>query len=170
MMTTHSLTASYLRRLEHAARALPRSDREELVAHIRAHLDSGLQPNVTEAEVRNLLDELGPPEDIVAAAGPQSAPTSRGPREVFALVLLVSGFPPVLGWLVGVGLLLWSPLWSTRQKLLGILVWPFGYVGVVGVFGGGVFRAEACGSVADVSGTTSSCATPGLSPWWIVWR
>jgi hypothetical protein len=27
-----------------------------------------------------------------------------------------------------VGLLLWSPLWTVRQKLLGILVWPGGYI------------------------------------------
>jgi hypothetical protein len=128
MTTTHPLAADYVRRLDRAAQVLPRRDREDLLAEIRTHLDSGLPPDATEADVRNLLDELGPPENIVAAAaGPQPATPRRGAREVFALVLLVTGLPPVIGWLAGVGLLLWSPLWTTRQKLLGILVWPGGY-------------------------------------------
>ena len=83
--------------------------------------------------MRNMLDNLGPPGDIVAAAQPDRAPTRRGPREVFGLILLVSGFPPILGWLAGVGLVLWSPLWTACQKLLGILVWPGGLVAAVGV-------------------------------------
>ena len=135
MMTTtaDSLVADYLHQLERAARALPRAQREELLAEIRAHLDSGIGPDASEAEVRNLLDDLGPPADIVAAAAPDREPTRRGAREVFGLVLLVTGFPPILGWLAGVGLVLWSPLWTARQKVLGILVWPGGLVGGIGV-------------------------------------
>jgi hypothetical protein len=128
MTTTHPLAEDYLRRLHHIARVLPRNERAELVAEIRDHLDSGLAPDATEADVRNLLDQLGPPDAVVAAARPERPPTRRGAREVFALILLVTGLPPILGWLAGVGLLLWSPLWSTRQKLLGILVWPGGYM------------------------------------------
>jgi len=119
----HPLAEEYLRRLESAAHTLPAQDRQELLAEIRNHLNSGLPANATEADVCNLLDELGVPEDIAAAAGPAHPTARRGPREVFALVLLVSGFPPILGWLAGAGLMLWSPLWSTRQKLLGIVVW-----------------------------------------------
>jgi hypothetical protein len=135
MMTTtaNSLVADYLHQLERAARALPRAQRDELLAEIRAHLDTGLAPDTSEAEVRNLLDDLGPPADIVAAAAPDRAPTRRGAREVFGLILLVTGLPPILGWLAGVGLVLWSPLWTARQKLLGILVWPGGLVSAVGV-------------------------------------
>ncbi len=55
---------------------------------------------------------------------------------MFALVFLVVGFPPILGWLIGVVLLVSSPLWSTRQKLLGILVWPGGLTTVVAVAAG----------------------------------
>ncbi len=125
--TMHPLAEDYLRRLDHAARTLPRREREELVSEIRDHLAAGLTPDATEVHVRNVLDELGAPEDIVAAARPEHTPTRRGAREVFALVLLVSGFPPIIGWLAGVGLLLWSPLWNWRQKLVGMLVWPGGY-------------------------------------------
>jgi hypothetical protein len=60
----------------------------------------------------------GSPEQLARNAV-AVAPASRWRREVFALILLVTGLPPILGWLAGVGLL----LWSTRQKLLGILVW-----------------------------------------------
>ena len=135
MMTTtrDTLVADYVRELERAARALPRTQRDELIAEIRDHLDSGLGPDASEADVRNLLDDLGPPTDIVAAAQPERPPTRRGAREVFGLILLVTGLPPILGWLAGVGLVLWSPLWTARQKLLGILVWPGGLFVAVGV-------------------------------------
>jgi HAAS domain-containing protein len=126
--TIHPLAEVYLRRLEHHARVLPRSERDELIAEIRDHVTSSLTPDSTEADVRNVLDALGSPADIVEAARPEHPPVRRGAREAFALVLLVSGLPPVVGWLAGVGLLLWSPLWTARQKLLGILVWPGGYV------------------------------------------
>ncbi len=130
-VTMHPLGDEYLRRLERAARVLPRGQREELLAEIRSHLEVGLAPDATDAEARNLLDDLGSPADVVAAACPDHVPTRRGACEVFALVFLVVGFPPILGWLMGVFLLVSSPLWSTRQKLLGILVWPGGLTTVV---------------------------------------
>src|SRR5215210_3386965 len=123
---THPLIADYLHRLERAAQVLPKSDRDELVAEIRSHLDDGLAADATEADVRNLLDDLGTPEEIVAVAAPPRPTVKRGPREVFAVLLLLTGIPPFIGWIVGAGLLLWSPLWTWWQKLLGILVWPGG--------------------------------------------
>jgi hypothetical protein len=126
MKTTHPLADDYLRRFEHSARVLPRSEQKELVGSIRDHLDAAIAPDATEADVRNVLDDLGEPADIVAAAQPGRAPARRGAREAFAVILLALGLPPILGWLVGVGLLLSSPLWTARQKALGILVWPGG--------------------------------------------
>ena len=125
---THSLVDEYLRRLAHEARVLPRRDQRELVAEIRAHVDAALRTDASEADVRNVLDELGTPTEIVAAAQPSPSGPTRGAREVFAVILLLFGglVLPLVGWLVGVGLLLSSPLWSGRQKLLGILVWPGG--------------------------------------------
>ena len=126
--TAHPLVDDYLGRLEHAARPLPRHKRDELVAEIRAHLDAGLEQTATEAEVRNLLNELGEPADIVAAAQPDPPAKRPGANEIVALILLVTGFPPFAGWLAGAVLLVRSPLWSTDQKVLGLLVWPGGYV------------------------------------------
>lgn len=125
---TQSLVDDYLRQLEHEARVLPHGDQRELVAEIRAHMDAALRTDASEADVRNVLDELGTPTEIVAAAQPPRSGRSRGAHEVFAVILLLVGglVLPLVGWLVGVGLLLSSPLWSGRQKLLGVLVWPGG--------------------------------------------
>jgi len=125
----HPTVRSYLAALDDAVRPLPRQERDDLVASVMEHIDNALPPEPTEADVLNVLDELGSPEDIAAAAGVQPVRARRGAREVFALILLVLGLPPVIGWVVGLGLLIWSPLWSARQKLLGALVWPGGWFG-----------------------------------------
>ena len=164
--TAHPLADDYLRRLERAARRLPKSDRDELLAQIRSHVDDGLPPDPTEGQVRNLLAELGPPEDIVAAAGADRPLPQRGIREIAALVLLVTGFPPVLGWLAGLALLLWSPLWSGRQKLLGALVWPGGLVVAGGSVGLLAARSDGCATaVHGAAGVTSTCTSSGPSGW-----
>jgi hypothetical protein len=159
---SHPALTEYMRRLEREARVLPRGQREELLSEIRDHLDSGIGPDATAADVRNLLDHLGRPADIVAAVHPDTAPTRRGARETFGLILLVTGLPPILGWLAGVGLVLSSRLWTARQKLLGILVWPFGLVGVVGV---GLAAAPtsnriSCDLTADGELVAGSCVNP----------
>jgi hypothetical protein len=154
MTTTsiHPLAADYVRRLERAARVLPRHQRDELVAEIRDHLDAGITADSSEADVRNLLDDLGPPEDIVAAAQPDAPRTERGIREILALLLLVTGLPMLfLGWLAGAVLLLQSPVWTARQKLLGLLVFPGGYLVTLGA---GLFVA------ATSEGTESEVICP----------
>jgi hypothetical protein len=131
--TVHPLVEGYLRSLDGAAKVLPRRERDELVGQIRAHLDEALMPDASEADVRNVLDSLGTPWDIVAAAGGETPTVRRGAREIFALILLVTGgIPvPVIGWFVGLGLLISSPLWTPRQKWLGALVWPGGWFGLL---------------------------------------
>jgi hypothetical protein len=160
--TMHPLAEAYLHHLERAAQHLPRPDRDELLAEIRSHLDSGLPAGATEGQARNLLAALGTPEDIVAAAAPQPPQTRRGAREISALLLLLTGLPPLIGWLAGVGLLLWSPLWTRRQKTLGILVWPGGYVLVAGVpF---MLNARSCeDTTVGVSAAQAGCTSAGPS-------
>ena len=84
--TAQPLVDDYLGRLEQAARPLPRRQRDELVAEIRAHLDAGLEQTATEAEVRNLLDDLGEPADIVAAAQPDSPAKRPAANEIVAVL------------------------------------------------------------------------------------
>ena len=150
--TAHPLVEGYLRSLDGAAKVLPRRERDELVSEIRAHLDEAVPPGASEADVRNALDALGAPWDIVAAAGGEAKAVRRGPREIFALILLVTGgIPlPIIGWFVGLGLLIWSPLWTTRQKWLGALVWPGGWFGVILLV-----------TIASSSGGATGCSSGG---------
>lgn len=178
--TIHPLVAGYLRSLDGAAKVLPRREREELVGEIRAHIDEAITPDSSEADVRNVLDSLGTPWDIVAAAGGETMTVRRGPREIFALILLVTGgFPvPILGWFVGLGLLIWSPLWTARQKWLGALVWPGGYFGlfiIASIPFSAASSTELCGSSGNTNLRTgaahvvaTSCTTTTHA--WPLWQ
>jgi hypothetical protein len=117
---TDRLIAGYLRRLEHAAAHMNKARRAELVEEIRGHIDTALrqEQSAGEAAVRNVLDRLGPPEDIVEAAQPpnRDADQRAGKLEIAALIALIV---PFIGWLVGAVLVFASRVWSSRDKLIG---------------------------------------------------
>jgi HAAS len=192
MPDTHRqpLVADYLSRLDAAAHRLPADQHAELVDGIREHLDSalaGVDPT-NEAQVRAVLDRLGAPEEIVAAAiegGPGatagglpswsaagSAPPIQAPpaqagsgpgvREIIAVVLLpIGGFIlPVLGWFIGVVLLWTSDRWTTRDKIIGTFVWPGGYLLP---FAFGTFAAQVCSS--DPITGAESCSGWAMPAW-----
>src|SRR6266702_602019 len=77
-MNVHSdeLVDDYLRRLDAAASALPAHRREELISEIRDHLEEAMrrEPASDEAAVRNVLERLGLPEEIVSAAQDPAPP------------------------------------------------------------------------------------------------
>jgi hypothetical protein len=52
-------------------------------------------------------------------------------REVVALLLLLFGGLVIFGWFIGVYLLWTSDRWKIGEKLLGTLVWPFGFIGAI---------------------------------------
>ncbi len=155
--TLHPLAEDYLRRLDRAAWSLPGPDRTELLAEIRAHLEAGLTPGSTDADVRNLLDELGAPEDIVAAAqaAPEGQPTTGiarpaplpgespwGAMEILAVVGLTVGtfVLPIIGPVVGLVLAWASERWTSREKwvatiltVLPVIVLALGAIGLVSV-------------------------------------
>ena len=116
-METDGLVDDYLRRLDEAAAHMQRSRRAELVAEIREHIDAALREEEarSEAAVRNVLERLGPPEEIVDAAEPPppDAPASAGKLEIGALIALLI---PFVGWLVGMVLVVVSRAWSSRDK------------------------------------------------------
>jgi uncharacterized membrane protein len=118
---TDHLVDDYLRRLEHAAAHLPRARRAEIVAEIRSHIETALRQEEVggEAAVRNVLDRLGSPEEIVEAAGPAANDRRAGVLEIVALVALVV---PLVGWLIGTVLVVASRVWSGREKLIGGLL------------------------------------------------
>jgi len=121
----------YLRRLRSELRDVPKARRRELVAEISEHIAqarTALAPG-DEAGLLNVPDRGGDPADIAAAARERQAPAPRmGALEVSALVLMLPGslFPPVIGWLAGAVMLWISSAWTTFDKVVGMLVVPFG--------------------------------------------
>jgi hypothetical protein len=102
---TDRLVEDYLMRLDAVASVLPAARRAELTSEIRDHLEEGLreiEPG-DEAAVRNLLERLGSPEEIVSAAvdatpsGQIVAPARAANGYAIASVLL-----GVL-WILGIG-------------------------------------------------------------------
>lgn len=102
------LVEDYLRHLEAVSAVLPEYRRAELLAEIREHLDEALRqvPAGDEAAVRSVLQRLGSPEEIVAAAAdpmpagqfipvPAYVPETNG----LALASLLFG----IFWLGGIG-------------------------------------------------------------------
>lgn len=134
-MNAEDLVRDYISRLEAQAASLPAERRAELVGEVREHIDSALLEagHTDEVTVRNVLERLGPPEEIVAGEAPPAAPGGQpagmataaasappppwnvtadaaptwGPVEVIAITLLVLAWPALL---LPYGLLLWVAL------------------------------------------------------------
>lgn len=156
---------------------------DEIREHIEAAREEGAATD--EAAVRTMLDRLGEPEDIAAAAlaedaewrppaGTPAAPVGASRRpgtglELAAVLLLTVGsLIPVVGWAVGVVLLWASRLWRPWEKLLGTLVVPGG-PGLV-FWAGSLLAVRTCAATAtsSASGTveeSASCTVAGLPPW-----
>lgn len=127
--TLHPLATDWLDRLRTEAERLPASERADLVSEIEAHLAESIPPGASETEVREALDRLGDPEEIVAeAAGPpEEVHERRGTHEWAAIILLLAGgFLLGVGWIVGAVLLWTSKAWTVRDKLIGTLLVPGG--------------------------------------------
>jgi hypothetical protein len=148
-MNDEDLVAGYLGRLVQAARRLPPDRRAELIDEIADHIEQARAVSEASGPgLRDLLRRLGEPEAIAAAASdsagdfagafaqPAHAVTQllagRGPRrqrwlDVAAVMLTlgsvllapVSFVLALLGWAVGIVLLLLSPRWPRRAKVLG---------------------------------------------------
>lgn len=108
-MEADRLVDDYMSRLEEAAAHLQRSRRTELIAEIREHIGAALREEAAAGEVavRNVLERLGPPEEIVEAAEPPAAAgrAPAGKLEVAAMVTLVV---PFIGLLFGIAMVLIS--------------------------------------------------------------
>ena len=108
-MNVHAdpLVDDYLRRLDAAASALPAHRREELAAQIRDHLQEALRqaPAGDKAAVRTVLERLGTPEEIAAAADP---PPPGQPAAAFSQVngLAIASLVLAVLWFAGIGAVL----------------------------------------------------------------
>lgn len=175
----HPLVRDYLDRLHTEVVRLRVDEGRELEAQIREHLTEALDPEPSEAEVREALDRLGEPAELVDAAGGGPAP-GTGPtlppersdawREAGALVLLVGSallfwlWPVAVPmWIVGMVLLVIARRWSVAEKVWGGLVLGTSWVLPV-VAGTMAFAMDLQTCTSDASGTeTCEGGDGGLS-------
>ena len=160
-MDAEALVNEYLRRLDAAATSLPPSRRAELAGEVRQHIEMALAEAGArdEVTVRNVLDRLGPPDEIVDAErqvdGPPpgwtlapvqasaGAGSPWGAVEIAAVLLLTVGavFLPIIGPLLGLVFVWMSVQWSNRQKTIAtaivVLILFLPIILLLGLAGGG---------------------------------
>ena len=132
--TDHPLVRDYLARLREESRRLPVDQARELEADITEHLQTALGQDPTEVAVRDALDRLGGPGELVSEAAGTPAPTVAAPERrpfsspvgaigcLLAAELLSLLVPIALVlWVVGLVLLARATVWTEREKLLGFL-------------------------------------------------
>jgi uncharacterized membrane protein len=166
---TRTTVDAYLRELDEELRDLPAARRRELLEEIREHIDSALAESRDndDVEVRNVLDRLGDPTEIAAEARERFGirRAKPGVREILALILLpIGGFLYVIGWVVGAILLASSTVWTSREKVIGLLVVPGGLLpaALFGLMSGG----EVCSEI-EMDGRVVSEACSGGMPIWL---
>ena len=143
-MDAEALVNDYIGRLNAAATSLPPSRRVELAGEVKQHIEMALAEAGArdEVTVRNVLDRLGPPDEIVDAerqvdgrppawtlAPVQASAAASSPWggvEITAILLLTLGavFLPFVGPLLGLVFVWMSIQWTTQQKAIatGIVV------------------------------------------------
>jgi uncharacterized membrane protein len=136
-----ALVHDYLGRLDAAAVSLPASRRAELTGEVRQHIEMALAEagGRDEVTVRNVLDRLGPPDEIVDAErdpdgtrpgwsmpvpGSAAGRSGWGATEIVAILLLTVGavFLPVIGPLLGLIFVWASTQWTTGQKSIATAI------------------------------------------------
>ena len=157
-MDADVLVRDYLGRLEAASWPLAPPRRAELIGEVREHIETALVEagERDEVTVRNVLERLGPPEEIVALEStPTGAPSSStgaapaqplqaaspwGPIEIIALLLLSLGsvFLPFVGPLLGLVFVWASTHWTRQEKVIGtaivlVLLLPIGLLLAAGL-------------------------------------
>lgn len=75
----HPLATAWLERVERLAADLDPGARSELLDDLREHLDAALDPDADGAEVGAVLDRLGDPAEVVAAARADTAGSAPPP-------------------------------------------------------------------------------------------
>jgi uncharacterized membrane protein len=163
--TRHREVGEYLRRLQRSMGDVPADRRDEILSEIEEHISEGLaeRPAPTEADVRNVLERIGDPEDIAAEARRRFGitPVKRRWTDPAAIILLLIGGFTIIGWFVGVVLLWISEAWNTRDKIIGTLIVPGGLAGSLGV---GVFSVSSVSCEISGSGANQdvgSCVSNG---------
>ena len=138
-MEAEALVSEYMGRLEAAAQPLPADRRGELISEVHEHIESALAEAGSRDQVtaRNVLERLGPPEEIVAAetGGDRGAPAPMpqvvvversgwGATELAAVLFLTVGaiLLPIIGPIIGLVLTWASSQWTTGQKWIATAI------------------------------------------------
>ena len=187
--TDHPLVRDYLARLREEARRLPVEQARELEADITEHLQVALGDDPGEVSVREALDRLGTPGELVAEAAGTTAPAvSTDARRPFASPVgaigcliaaeLLSLLVPIafVLWVVGLVLLARATVWTEREKLLGFLGLGSGFFVSLATIGLSLIAVRttgaACTETTTVDGTllTSDCspASGGIDAFGVV--
>jgi uncharacterized membrane protein len=138
------LVAAYLKELAKAAEPLPAARRTELIDDVKAHIAEERAAGATsESEIRQILQRLGDPHEIVAAATDGlvlvDVPPKLRPSDMVALALVFLGpylpgvWVPIIAYMIGIGMLWSSNRWTAAWKLLGTLNWPLAYAVLLGM-------------------------------------
>jgi hypothetical protein len=139
-MTTaarHPLVEDYLRRLWEEAARLPVDQARELVADIEDHVGAAVLPDASEADVRNVLERLGSPRELVDVASGTTPPAPK-PKSfaspggaiicLVAAELLSIALPLSLPlWIVGLVMMARATVWSERDRMLGLIALGSGF-------------------------------------------
>jgi len=145
----HQIVDGYLKRLDGELADLPVTRRQEVSSQIAEHIAQARSElsEETDADLLTILDRLGEPDEIAAEARANFnvSPNRPGPVEMLALLLLGVGgavlvVPPVL-WVIGVGLVWRSKVWTPRSKYAGAyrpLVAGLGFL-LLALLTGGLF-------------------------------
>jgi uncharacterized membrane protein len=160
----------YLHDLEEELRDLPPARRRELLGEISEHIGEALaeMPEGEEAGVRNVLERVGEPAVIAEEARERFGikRVKPGIREILTLILLpLGGFLYVIGWAVGAILLATSQVWTSREKVIGLLVVPGG---LLPAFLFGLMPSRLC-SETMVNGRVVSESCSGGMPVWLAY-
>ena len=161
----------YLHDLEEELRDLPPTRRRELLEEIREHIGEALAEvaDGEEAGVRNVLERVGEPAVIAQEARERFGirRVKPGIREILVLILLpLGGFLYLIGWAVGAILLATSTVWTSREKVIGLLVVPGGLLpaGLFVLMGG----SRSCSGVIENGRVVSETCSGGM-PVWLAW-
>ncbi len=137
------------------------------MADIDEHLLAALRHDASEAEVRNVLERLGTPRELVSAAGATlpPAPSRRGrsPRRVGAIgclvvaeLLFITGPIALVVWVLGLVMMARATVWTDREKWLGFLAVGSGFPAAVVFFFAATIVTTSCESWSSSDGTSGT--------------
>lgn len=165
--TDDQVVRRYLSDLERALVGVPPARRRELVADVRAHIAEAREeePHVP---VEQVLDRLGSPADLAEDAKERFGDARGRPIILDYLtvgLLLIGGVVfPVVGWFVGLALLLSSPSWTRADKAVGALVVPGGLLPAFALLVIPVTLRAGCPTVTNVSDGTTRTVEAACAP------